>query len=297
MNHRWAGRDKAVKREKQTFRQQPCAENSFGLRAWWGNPRLMPRPHRHSEIELNFVCQGTIAYLHRDKLITIPPGRLALFWGALPHQLVESNESTFYCMTIPLETFLAWKLPHAFTQALLFGDLLLDEQRENLTYNQLTFQAWHADLAGERAFIALLEIQALLWRLALARRQQHNIPQPTYAHIANNNASRMAKYIVDHHAEPLTVEAISASVGLHPNYAMQLFKRVFGLSLLEYVIQYRVAQAQRLLVTTDENVLTVAIQAGFSSSSNFYMAFKKYCGQSPNAYRAALRGPSQLIGF
>ncbi len=286
-----------MKRENQKLRHQPCTENSLGLRAWWGTPRLMPRPHRHSEIELNFVCQGTIAYLHRDRLMTIPTGCLALFWGALPHQLVESNDSTFYYLTIPLETFLAWKLPSAFTQALLFGDLLLDEQQENPSYDQFTFQRWHADLAGERAFIALLEMQALLWRLALAMRQNHATPPHSYAHITNNNANRMAKFIVEHHAEPLTVEAISAAVGLHPNYAMQLFKRVFGLSLLEYVIQYRVAQAQRLLVTTDENVLTVAIQAGFSSSSNFYMAFKKYCGQSPNAYRAALRGPSQLIAF
>lgn len=212
------------------------------------------------------------------------------FWGAVPHQLVEGHESTFYYVTIPLETFLSWKLPQSFTQALLFGDLLIDEQGENATYNDLAFQRWYADLTGERAFIALMEIQALLWRLALATRQSLIPRQPTYAHIADNNASRMAKFIVDHYAEPLTVETISASVGLHPNYAMQLFKRVFGLSLLEYVIQYRVAQAQRLLVTTDENVLAIAIQAGFSSSSNFYMAFKKYCGQSPNAYRCALRG-------
>lgn len=255
----------------------------------------MPHPHRHSEIELNFVCQGSIAYLHRDMLITIPPGRLALFWGALPHQLVESNDSTFYYVTIPLETFLAWKLPAPFTQALLFGDLLLDEQPEHAPYSQLTFQRWHADLAGKQAFIALLEIQALLWRLALTTPQHQAAPPHTYAQLANNNASRMAKYIVDHYAEPLTVNAISAAVGLHPNYAMQLFKRVFGLSLLDYVIQYRVAQAQRLLVTTDENVLTIATQAGFSSSSNFYMAFKKYCGQSPNAYRASLRGTGQLL--
>lgn len=250
----------------------------------------MARPHRHSEIELNFVCQGAMAYLHRDMVITIPTGCLAIFWAAIPHQLVESNESTYYYVTIPLETFLAWKLPQSFTQALLFGDLILDEHRENATYNNLVFQRWHADLDSERAFIALMEIEALLWRVALATQQNKVTGQPSHAHIANNNASRMAKFIVDHYAEPLTVEAISSSVGLHPNYAMQLFKRIFGLSLLEYVIQYRVAQAQRLLVTTDDKVLAIAIQTGFSSSSNFYMAFKKYCGQSPNAYRYALRG-------
>ena len=279
-----------MKRENQKLAQQVCVQHSFGLHAWRGNPHLMPRPHRHSEIELNFVCQGAIAYLHRDMVVTIPAGRLAIFWAAIPHQVVESHESTFYYVTIPLETFLAWKLPQSFTQALLFGDLILDEHSENAPYNNLAFQRWHTDLTSERAFIALMEIEALLWRLALATQQSAIPGQTPYAHVAHTNASRMAKFIVDHYTEPLTVEAIASWVGLHPNYAMQLFKRVFGLSLLDYVIQYRVAQAQRLLVTTDDNVLAIAIQAGFSSSSNFYMAFKKYCGQSPNSYRHALQG-------
>jgi len=279
-----------MKRQKSKLVRQTCVQNSFGLRAWLGNPHLMPRPHRHSEIELNFVCEGAITYLHRDTLVTIPAGRLAIFWAAIPHQLIEGDESTFYYVTIPLETFLAWKLPQPFTQALLFGDLVLDDDRENMLYNHTLFQRWYADLDGERSFIALMEIEARLWRLALATRQGRGHGQLQPLHAAHNKASQMARFIVDAYAEPLTVEAISASVGLHPNYAMQLFKRIFGLSLLEYVIQYRVAQAQRLLATTEENVLTIAIQAGFGSSSNFYMAFKKYCGQSPNAYRAALRG-------
>lgn len=266
-----------------------CVQNSFGLRAWLGNPHLMPRPHRHSEIELNFVCDGAITYLHRDRLVTIPAGRLAIFWAAIPHQLVEGNESTFYYVTIPLETFLAWKLPQAFTQALLFGDLIMDADGENTSYTHTLFQRWYADLDSERAFIALLEIEARLWRLTLDARQSRLNGPLKPAHAANK-ANQMANFIVEHYEEPLTIEAISASVGLHPNYAMQLFKRVFGLSLLEYAIQYRVAQAQRLLATTDDNVLTIAIQTGFGSSSNFYMAFKKYCGQSPNTYRYALRG-------
>ncbi|MCX6045695.1 MAG: helix-turn-helix domain-containing protein [Chloroflexi bacterium] len=277
-----------MKQENGKLSQQVYLLSGLGLRAWLGNPSLMPGPHRHSEIELNFVCEGTITYLHRDTLITIPAGRLALFWAAIPHQLVEGHTSTYYFVTIPLETFLAWKLPQPFTQALLFGDLIMDDG-ENTIYNQLLLQRWYADLGGDRAFIALMEIEARLWRLALDTRQSQLNGHPPPGHTTHSKASQMAKFIVEHYDEPLTVEAISTSVGLHPNYAMQLFKRVFGLSLLEYVIQYRVAQAQRLLATTDDNVLTIAIQTGFGSSSNFYMAFKKYCGQSPNTYRYALR--------
>jgi transcriptional regulator GlxA family with amidase domain len=55
--------------------------------------------------------------------------------------------------------------------------------------------------------------------------------------------------------------------------------------ILDYLTQYRVAHAQRLLVTTDLPVLEIALACGFNSLSRFYAAFKKICGRSPRTYR------------
>ena len=45
--------------------------------------------------------------------------------------------------------------------------------------------------------------------------------------------------------------------GLHPNYAMNLFRQTFGTTMTHFITEHRISHAQRLLVTTDEAILTV----------------------------------------
>lgn len=107
-----------------------------------------------------------------------------------------------------------------------------------------------------------------------------------------NRVEQMACYIAQHYTEPLTAEQISQSAGLHPNYAMALFKKALGITLIDCVTQHRVSHAQRLLATTDEKIIEVALNSGFSSLSRFHDAFKKSCACSPKEYRRRHR-----VGF
>lgn len=259
---------------------------AMGLNSWRFQPRLMPVPHRHSDIEINFLLAGSITYLHRERTVSISSGRLAVFWGAIPHQLTERPDECDMCiLTIPLELFLAWKLPNTLTQPLLAGELLVDQNHEESQIDRLLFPRWNQDMAVERGAIALKEIEARLWRFALGTKTPKSSSKGGQT---KNKENEMARYIVDHYAEPLTVQQVADSASLHPSYAMSCFKTTFGMTILEYILQYRIAQAQRLLATTDESVLDVALQSGFNSISSFYAAFKKYVGSPPNCYRRSV---------
>ncbi|MFN8440148.1 MAG: AraC family transcriptional regulator [Caldilineaceae bacterium] len=278
-----------IKLQRTTSNQRPN-DHHFGLTCWYGQPEMMQRAHRHGEVELNLIIRGEVIYVHRDSYVTISAGQLAAFWAAVPHQLiVRSEDCEFYYVTIPIETLLAWELPADFMNTLLCGDLVIEPNGENSSANVELFARWYADLADGRAFIALMEIEARLWRLALAA-EKHTpsvsttlLPCPAIGR--NSKSILMARYIIQNYKEPLTVQEIADQVALHPNYAMSSFKQTYGLSILEFVTKYRIAQAQRLLLTTDETVLAIALQSGFESSSNFYAAFKRYVGQSPRTYR------------
>ena len=278
-----------VKLQRTMINQRPNDQH-FGLTCWHGQPEMMQRAHRHGEVELNLIIRGEVTYVHRDSYVTISAGQLAAFWAAVPHQLiVRSEDCEFYYVTIPIETLLAWELPADFMNALLCGDLVIEPTGENSRANVELFARWYADLADGRAFIALMEIEARLWRLALAAEKQTLSLPATLLHCPaigrNSKSILMARYIIQNYREPLTVQGIADQVGLHPNYAMSSFKQTYGLSILEFVTKYRIAQAQRLLLTTDETVLAIALQSGFESSSNFYAAFKRYVGRSPRTYR------------
>ena len=140
----------------------------------------------------------------------------------------------------------------------------------------------------ERA--AQLEIQARLLRLALALPVKDSPSGSRAVDPELSSADQIACYIAQHYNEPLTADQIAATVNLHPNYAMAVFRKAFGTTITDFLIQHRLSHAQRLLVTTDDPVIEIAAESGFQSLSRFNEAFKRSCGCSPRAYRKAHRG-------
>jgi len=67
---------------------------SFGLMTWRGKVLEMPGAHWHNEIEVNIVETGSMHYLFSAGQYLLPPGCLAIFWGAIPHRMVYCNPRT-----------------------------------------------------------------------------------------------------------------------------------------------------------------------------------------------------------
>ncbi len=86
---------------------------------------------------------------------------------------------------------------------------------------------------------------------------------------------------------PRLAEAIDCSV----NHLSQVINSGFGMSFFDYLNQYRIGHARKLLAKIgDRNnaIVNVAFSVGFNSNSAFYAAFKKCVGQTPAQYRRAL---------
>src|SRR5687767_11683910 len=76
-----------------------------------GNQCLMLHPHRHNDIELNFLASGTVEYLFGVKPRPFTAGQLSLFWAAFPHQVsTASADAKLYWVHIPLSSLLRWRL-------------------------------------------------------------------------------------------------------------------------------------------------------------------------------------------
>ena len=245
----------------------------------------MNTPHRHNEVEINFVEQGAMHYWLGEGAIELPRQKLVIFWATIPHQLIHIEpETRFYWVTIPLNWFLRWRLPTNLTDSVLNGAWVVDEAPDNRAMDETLFRRWHGDFASgksEHQAVMLMEIEARLARLALsvgAVSTQKNT-------MSNSHAEAMSAWIAEHYQNAIGVDDIAQSVGLHPNYAMQIFREAFGRSMGDVLTQHRLAHAQRLLVTTQESVLDIALSVGFGSLSRFYAVFKARCGQSPKAYR------------
>lgn len=263
------------------------APYGFTCEIW--SPEFMPRPDRHNEIEINFLHSGSLTYLLGGRHTQVKAGRLALFWAAIPHQIVNYEDAEpYYVATLPLAWFLGCGLPQPLAHQALAGEIVTDPAAASNDEEQ--FARWVEDFQSRdplRERAAQLEIQARLLRLALALPVKAAAPGPRAVDQELGSADQIACYIAQHYNEPLTADQIAATVNLHPNYAMAVFRKAFGTTITDFLIQHRLSHAQRLLVTTDAPVLEIAADAGFQSLSRFNEAFKKSCGCSPRAYRKA----------
>lgn len=273
---------------KQFDRTRPeFSPYGFACEIW--TPARMPRPDKHNEIEFNYLKAGSLTYLLGGHRITIKAGRLAVFWAAIPHQIVAfEGEAPYFVLTLPLSEFLAVGLELETVHRILEGELLIDTAID--ACDELKFRRWEQDLREgdpvcQRA--VNLEVQARLLRLSrvISKRPTVRHPDPTLS-----RADQLACYIARSYQEPLTSQTIAEANGLHPNYAMSLFRRAFGTTMTTFITQHRISHAQRLLVTTGNTILDVALDAGFQSLSRFNEAFKSACGCSPREYRKAHRG-------
>lgn len=260
-------------------------------------------PHRHQEVELNLAEQGMVTYLFGGNYIPLQPGQLAVFWAAIPHRLItmETN-TTLHWLTIPLGQILHWGLPPPLPKLIMEGVFVLDCWEACPHCDQRVFRCWHHDLKQSvealRASV-LLECEAFLRRLAWSLHQPER--STSYAgtmpgkargtgvsRLDRQRAARATRFIATHYQSPLHVEDLAQELGLHPHSVMRFFQKTFGVSTVDYITQYRLAHAQRLLATTDSSVVEIAAACGFGSLSHFYSVFTRACGSSPQAYRQSL---------
>lgn len=247
----------------------------------------MQRPDRHNEIELNLILDGSLTYLLGGRRTTIYASQLALFWAAVPHQIVAFETVTpYYVVTIPLTEFLRSGIDIEFVNRVLTGELVIECVQDNS--DRIQFARWETDLrlgspVLERA--AQLEIRGRLLRMSGRISPRATLPMlPTLS-----RADSLACYIAKNYRLPLTSESIAKANELHPNYAMNLFRKAFGTTMIAFLVQHRISHAQRLLVTTNDSILNIAMESGFQSLSRFNEAFTHACGCSPREYRKIQR--------
>jgi AraC-like DNA-binding protein len=101
--------------------------------------------------------------------------------------------------------------------------------------------------------------------------------------------TRMVKnldsYIRENRKDEISNTEIGAIFGYHPFYVSNKLKEAKGITLRQYIINYRMKTAKRLLEFTDKSVGEIAEEAGFKDASYFTKSFKGIVGMTPKEYR------------
>lgn len=86
----------------------------------------------------------------------------------------------------------------------------------------------------------------------------------------------------------LNREKIAETLGISPGYVSHIINTITGDNFANYINEYRVEAVKEMILNSEYenyNLLTMGLEAGFTSKTNFYKVFKKATGQTPNEYR------------
>jgi len=96
-------------------------------------------------------------------------------------------------------------------------------------------------------------------------------------------------YISKHYMrEALTIKEISDYAHLSLSYMCTYFKNQTGLTLNQYITEYRMKKAMQLLKDPRNQITDISAQVGYNNGNYFSKSFKKYTGMTPSGFRENL---------
>lgn len=92
-------------------------------------------------------------------------------------------------------------------------------------------------------------------------------------------------YVQTYYATPISIEEIANECFYSKSHFMKFFKEAMGVSFVQYLNDYRLNIAAKMLKETTGSILEIAGSTGFDNLSYFNRVFKRKYGVSPSQYR------------
>jgi AraC-like DNA-binding protein len=247
--------------------------------------------HYHPEYEIVYI-EGASGTRHVGDHISRYEGSDLVFIGPnIPHLNFDYGVTTDYRKVVVQLTqdFLGddvWQRPEFASIAALF-----ERARAGVSFNGRT-----KAIAGRR--LARLAVSPPFERLILLLRVFHGLAQSDEAtplggealvgvhdpHEDHQRLTRVSRLVAEQYTRRIELREVAALAHLTDAAFCRFFKRMTRRTFTQFVNQYRVHQAQRLLLT-DHSVTESAFACGFESVAYFNRVFKQLAGENPLAFK------------
>jgi AraC-like DNA-binding protein len=97
--------------------------------------------------------------------------------------------------------------------------------------------------------------------------------------------SQVFQYIERNYRRKISLSDVAESVGLSPSYLTDLVRRQTGQTILNWIIEYRMAEARYLLLETKYSIEQIAESVGYLDTSYFIRQFRQVHQITPQSWR------------
>lgn len=111
---------------------------------------------------------------------------------------------------------------------------------------------------------------------------------------SNELVVKILNYIDDNLYKRITMDEISSIFYFNKDYLMRIFKKELDITIMDYINKRRIYNSLDLLKNSDDLIIKIALNSGYSSLEYYSETFTKILGVSPLIYRKFTRVNSQI---
>ena len=140
-----------------------------------------------------------------------------------------------------------------------------------------------AEIAFKKLIIKML--RALLKRGGIKRKEIYS----AYNDVLVRNETITMFFDSNFSNPDLSANDLATHLNLSVRQLNRVFREVYNISFHKKLREIRLALARKFLIKTDYTIEEIAERVGFSSSSGFFVAFKKEFGVTPKEFRQKVK--------
>lgn len=255
------------------------------------------RWHYHQEFELSFITEGSGRRIVGDSVEEFHPGDLIFIGPRIPHvwfsQPPIHNQHSGRTLESVYLLFNQDILPPDLTSLPEFSHvnraMQLSERGIRITgdtLNQVSrIMLQLPYLSNLKRLMLFYEIMDMIGKsnsfsyLASADYVKSKFES------TNNRIKRIHEFLMKNYLEDINLEEIASIIHMAPASTCRFFKSSTGLTIFEYLNKIKIEYACKLLLNTDQNIVTISYDCGFNNLSHFNKQFRKFNGKTPSQFR------------
>jgi len=246
-------------------------------------------PHLHSQYEIYYNVSGGKSFFVNNHFYPCEPHALFVIPHTHIHKVVAEKNAPYERCVLNIDANIVHSIAslpnmkqsalHWLTQA---GQehshkIVLDSYAHHVFLNMVDTYIKQESIFSEIKLLAyLLQIFDFLEEQFA---KQRNHPLPTMEPTALSD--KVIRYIEQNQGKPLNIKDIANALYIHENYLCTKFKSETDMTINNYIILRKIAEAKKLLYNGC-TVKEACFQAGFQNYSNFIRTFKNKEGYPPS---------------
>ena len=228
--------------------------------------------HVHNELSLGYIIEGSTELTLSDRTIHFKSGDGVIIPPLMTHRCAPNDMEH-------------WAYIMLFIDADYHGDLVSFHQPHRLAADQACkLTDFMEQLLTEKNPDTLENILIEL----LLEFEEKDIPEITAAD-TSDIVKKIHDYILDHVKDDITLDQLEQISGLNKFSIIRNFKKLYATTPAAYHLQYRVAEAKRLL-NKGEDVFDICEELRFYDQAHLIREFKKMYGITPGTYIEQVKG-------